>query len=86
MEPIEPNCSKRKCKYYLGVKEKLGGGEKTFIHTCWAFLEGILDEIAYGDNLHLDPLKGQLNTIVFEKEEEEKEPSLSTHRGSPSLN
>lgn len=36
---------------------------------CNAFPEGIPDEIAYGDNLHLVPLENQGNDIVFEKEE-----------------
>jgi hypothetical protein len=32
-----------------------------------SFPEGIPHEIAYGDNLHLVPLKNQGNDIVFEE-------------------
>ncbi|MHC4269940.1 MAG: hypothetical protein ACYSTS_15945 [Planctomycetota bacterium] len=70
MTPImEPNCSKRECIHYLGVKA-IGMNEKgldIYEHTCVAFPDGIPHKIAYEDNLHLKPLKNQGNSIVYEK-------------------
>lgn len=62
---VEPNCSKRKCKHFIGVKQ-LDGTEQSEIVVCKAFPDGIPDEIAYGNNKHTKPLKGQGNDIVFE--------------------
>ncbi|KKM63590.1 hypothetical protein LCGC14_1509970 [marine sediment metagenome] len=64
---LEPNCFKRKCKHYLGVIQP-DGTEQTETNNCSAFLKGIPNEIAYGDNKHLKPLPNQENDIVFEKE------------------
>jgi hypothetical protein len=61
----EPYCSKRECKHYLGVKW-LGEEEWTEVVVCKAFPKGIPDEIAYGDNLHTEPFKGD-NGIQFDK-------------------
>ncbi len=61
---LEPNCSKRKCKHYLGVKSD--GDEMTERVYCKAFPDRIPNEIAYGDNLHAKPLIGQDNDIVYE--------------------
>ncbi len=63
----EPNCYKRKCKWLRGVIQP-EGTEKDESPSCKAFPEGIPDEIAYGDNKHLAPIKGQKNDIVYEKE------------------
>jgi len=63
----EPNCHKRNCKYFLGVRQPNGTEETEFVY-CLAFPEGIPEEIAYGDDKHLEPLSDQGNTIVFEKE------------------
>jgi hypothetical protein len=40
----------------------------TEVNYCDAFPDGIPDEIAYGRNKHLKPLKNQKNNIVYEKE------------------
>ena len=56
------NCSIRKCKrLYTVVAEK--------VWVCEAFPngEGIPDEIAYGDNLHLDPYPGD-EGLTYEQE------------------
>jgi hypothetical protein len=47
----EPNCSKRKCKHFNGIKSEEGdeSSERPF---CAAFPDGIPAEIAYGTNLH----------------------------------
>lgn len=58
----EPNCSKRTCRHLLGVKHANGGQ----VVYCTAFPNGIPDEIAYGNDLHLAPHKAQANDIVFE--------------------
>jgi len=63
----EPNCFKRKCKYFLGVIQP-DGSELSEVNNCEAFPSGIPDEIAYGENKHNKPLEGQHNQIVFEKE------------------
>ena len=62
----EPRCWTRKCKHYIGVIQP-DGTEMTETNACKAFPNGIPSEIAYGNNLHLKPLKDQGNDIVFEK-------------------
>jgi len=62
---LQPNCSKRKCKHYLGIIQP-DGTEMTECVACEAFPEGIPDEIAYGDNDHTSPFTGD-NGIQFEK-------------------
>jgi|APSaa5957512535_1039671.scaffolds.fasta_scaffold1107646_1 hypothetical protein len=73
MSIFEPRCGIRHCVHLQGVRdiegapeEELGGHEVPF---CNAFPKGIPAEISFGDNLHLVPLKGQGNEIVFNKEE-----------------
>lgn len=60
-----PECHKRECKHYLGIKND--GDELTERSYCDAFNDQIPDEIAYGSNKHLKPISGQKNNIVFEK-------------------
>jgi hypothetical protein len=64
----EFKCWTRRCKHYDGVKW-LGEDGTSERSVCKAFPDGIPPEIAYGDNLHLEPIKGQKNDIVFESEE-----------------
>ncbi len=59
----EPKCWTRKCKHFQGV---LGEDEENHVLICDAFLDGIPDDIAYGNNLHLTPVEGQQNKIVYE--------------------
>lgn len=59
---FEPQCFKRKCKHLIGPDPARG------IVTCKAFPDGIPDDIAYGDNLHLVPQKGD-HGITYEREE-----------------
>ncbi len=63
----EPTCYTRKCKHFQGV-EQSDGTEMTEEVVCKAFPDGIPDEVPYGDNLHLEPLLGQGNDIIFEPE------------------
>lgn len=51
---LEPNCSKRRCKYYIGVKMMIEADESSETHTCQAFPEGIPGDIAYGSNPHVE--------------------------------
>lgn len=60
----EPNCSKRKCKHFAGVAQP-DGTESSERVVCRAFPDKIPDDIAYGDNLHLKPVKGD-HGIQFE--------------------
>lgn len=63
---LTPNVYIRKCIHFIGVDQH----DKTEISErviCESFPGGIPDEIAYGDNLHLQPLLNQGNDIVFEK-------------------
>ena len=53
----EPNCHKRNCKYFIGVKND--GVEINERVYCKAFLDSIPNEIAYGNNKHLKPLINQ---------------------------
>ncbi len=71
MELLEPRCSERNCVHYLGVKEFIPDDDLSQDHYCEAFLDGIPEEISYGKNLHLKPLKDQGNNIVFKKAEKE---------------
>ena len=66
----EPKCYKRKCKHYIGVIND--GLEENERHSCPAFLDGIPGDIAYGNNLHLEPSSNQDNNIIYEKEEEQE--------------
>jgi hypothetical protein len=62
----EPRCSLRQCKHLIGVYWPNDSelGERP---GCAAFPKGIPDEIAYGDNLHLEPFPGD-HGIQFETE------------------
>lgn len=64
----EPSCNKRKCKWFLGVQQPDGTEENEHVF-CVAYPEGIPDDIAYGDDLHMEVREDQSNTIVFEKED-----------------
>ncbi|KKN77715.1 hypothetical protein LCGC14_0356890 [marine sediment metagenome] len=61
---IQPKCHMRECIHFIGVvEEEIETDQRV---TCVAFPKGIPDVIAYGDNLHLKPFKGD-NGIRFEK-------------------
>ena len=64
----EPRCNQRMCRFFTGVK---GDDEEDQRVVCEAFPDGIPDDIAYGDNLHTEPVDGD-NGIQFEKEEDGK--------------
>jgi hypothetical protein len=66
---IVPECFKRRCIHLLGAEKSDPEDEETEYLVCEAFPGGIPDEIAYGDNLHLTPLPGQENSIVYERED-----------------
>ena len=75
---IEPRCSLRACKHFLGVgdlpgtpppgpdAELLGGGEAGECVICEAFPEGIPASIAYGHDPHTKPVEGDKG-IQFEQ-------------------
>jgi hypothetical protein len=66
---IVPNCFFRKCKHYIGVENMFEAiSEDSEKCVCEAFPEGIPDEIAYGDNKHDKPFKGD-NGIQYQKQE-----------------
>jgi hypothetical protein len=50
-----PRCFERECKHFTGV---IGRWERDQLVACAAFPEGIPDDVAYGDNLHLEPIDG----------------------------
>ena len=62
----EPNCYKRKCLHFIGIQYVDKDVSTAAVSICKAFPEGIPDEIAYRDNMHLKPLPNQENDIVFE--------------------
>ncbi len=61
----EPSCSKRECANYIG--EFSNTADTWSRPFCRGFISGIPHEIAYGDNLHLKPLKKQGNNFVYER-------------------
>jgi hypothetical protein len=61
-----PKCFERGCRYFLGVYQPNDFEEGEF-PFCAAFPDGIPDEIAYGENLHLEKYPGQKNDFTFEK-------------------
>jgi hypothetical protein len=64
---LPPRCSERRCIHYQGIKQP-DGTEASEVPVCAAFPNGIPEEIAYGDNLHLDEVDGD-NGIVFERDQ-----------------
>lgn len=63
----QPRCHERGCIHFVGAK---GKKEIDQVVVCTAFPDGIPDDIAYGDNLHLEPVDGD-NGIQFEEEASE---------------
>lgn len=66
---IEPNCYRRRCKYFWGIYQPDDSEDFETIN-CEAFPEGIPDDIAYGENKHSKATNDQLNDIVYERAEE----------------
>lgn len=64
---VEPNCFKRGCVYFQGVKW-LGKEENTEVCFCLAFPQGIPQEIAHGKDLHLTVRGDEEIPISFKKE------------------
>lgn len=62
----EPNCSVRKCRFYLGIKND--GDELTERPYCAAYPDGIPDAIAYGMDAHMRKRRDQDNDIIYEKQ------------------
>ena len=65
---VEPNCSKRNCKYFLGVRQD-DVTELKEVVVCSAFPKGIPDEIAHGENKHIEPYPGD-HGIQYRRDEE----------------
>ncbi len=63
----EPKCRARSCKHYRGIVGEEDQGQRPI---CAAFPDGIPDEIAYGNNLHLSPVAGDRG-LMYEKGETE---------------
>jgi hypothetical protein len=63
---LEPNCYKRECKHYGGVKDD-GPLERDERNFCRAFPDGIPEDIAYGDDLHLVLLGTETTNVTFEQ-------------------
>ena len=53
----EPACFTRHCVHFLGVSQP-DGTELSERVVCEAFPDGIPGDIAYGDNPHAEPYKG----------------------------
>lgn len=64
----EPQCSRRQCKFFQGMWDIGTPANPNMVPVCSAFPGGIPADIAYGDNPHTEPVKGD-NGIQFEKEE-----------------
>ena len=59
-------CWERGCKHFNGISQP-DGTEESEVNVCAAFPDGIPDDIAYGDNLHLEEVPGD-NGIVYERD------------------
>ncbi len=70
MTPVEPKCSLRACRHFLGVLPDDPEKTQPLILICKAFPEapGIPNEIAYGDNKHKKPYPGD-NGILYKRRE-----------------
>lgn len=66
MSLLEPECHKRRCIHFQGVRW-LGEEEDSEVSYCTAFPSGIPEDIVTGKNLHLKPVKGD-NGILYEKD------------------
>jgi len=62
---VTSKCYTRHCRHYLGIRQP-DGTEMTERNYCEAFLDKIPNDISYGDNEHLKPVKDQGNEIIFE--------------------
>ncbi len=60
----EPECHKRKCIHFHGVKQP-DGTEMSEVVYCKAFPDGIPEDIAYGGNGHTEKHKDQVGAFVF---------------------
>jgi len=65
---LEPKCWTRHCTHFTGVIQP-DGSEESEVNACEAFPNGIPDEIAYGDDLHLDVKPNQVGEFVFTPEQ-----------------
>lgn len=64
----EPQCHTRQCKHFRGVTNIREDGEESGERPwCFAFPAGIPQDIAYGNNPHLEPVDGQFGDIFFEE-------------------
>lgn len=61
----EPNCFKRGCVHFLG-HDRPDGTDESLVHVCWAYPDGIPEEISFGDDLHLEVKDGQVGEYTFE--------------------
>ena len=62
---VVPRCWERKCKHFEGASS---GPEQDQFVKCAAFPRGVPNDIAYGNDLHLEPQKGD-GGITYEKGE-----------------
>jgi hypothetical protein len=53
----ESRCQQRKCKHYWRIHQD-NGFEITERHICAAYPNGIPDQIAFGNVLHIKPFPG----------------------------
>jgi hypothetical protein len=66
----QPQCSKRECVHWYDsggfISHTEHPEDEGTIPVCTAFPKGIPDEIAWGDNLHIEPFEGD-NGIQYKK-------------------
>jgi hypothetical protein len=77
---LAPNCYKRSCVHFLGVADPNAPDDDDRQRPrCRAFPDGIPEEIAYGDNEHLEPVEGdhgitfRAGVMLFTEDEVENE-------------
>lgn len=60
-----PRCYERRCRHLIGASSQTS--EQLQRPICSAFPKGIPEEIAYGDDLHLEPRDGD-HGIQYEEQ------------------
>ena len=74
----EPECSKRHCAHFIGIRRIGGGEERHERPVCHAFPTGIPRAIAYGDDPHILHHEGDAG-IVYQEEGTSSDGEMAVH-------
>lgn len=62
---VESACRKRRCKYYMGIRQDPSQTEEHERYYCPAFPDRVPTEIVMGRNPHTEKMPGQKGDFVF---------------------